>query len=135
MGTHRIDYPTAAAPTASLVFARGARLGDDTNSIRLNQTVDRAWGGTTRAKKYGAGKRVYTLSAIIAESSGSETDAGDVIAFVDEYAEGAVNTVQWTDENGTVRTVRILNDAVDFGKFGFKDGVMLVSTRLDLEVQ
>jgi hypothetical protein len=58
MGNHRIDYPTAAAPTASLVFTRGARLGDDTNSLRLNQTVDRAWGGTTRAKKYGAGKPV-----------------------------------------------------------------------------
>jgi hypothetical protein len=135
MGNHRIDYPTAAAPTASLVFTRGARLGDDTNSLRLNQTVDRAWGGTTRAKKYGAGKPVYALSAIVAESSGSETDAADVVAFVDDYAEGAVNTVQWTDEIGTVRTVRILNDTVGFAKFGFKDGELLVATRFELEVQ
>jgi hypothetical protein len=58
-----------------------------------------------------------------------------VVAFVDDYAEGAVNTVQWTDEIGTVRTVRILNDTVGFAKFGFKDGELLVATRFELEVQ
>ncbi len=119
MGTHRLDYPTAAAPTASLVFSRGARLTDDTPRINLNQSITRTWGGTPRAQSFGDANRIYPLTAIFASSSGSETDFADVVTFIMDSIEGGVNSFQWTDEDGTVRTVRLMNEGgMEFPKHG-----------------
>jgi len=132
MANHRFDYPTAAAPTSSLVFTRGARLVSDTPLLRLNQEVGQTKGGTTRAKSYGPAKRVYPLTAIFAMSSGSEADFEDVVAWLDEVAEGAVNEFEWSDENGTVRTVRIVNgNEISFPKFAHDSQ----SCTFQLEVQ
>jgi hypothetical protein len=132
MADHRFDYPTAALPTTSLVFVRGARLVSDTPLLRLNQEVGQTKGGTTRAKSYGPAKRVYPLTAIFAISGASEADFEDVVTWIDEISEGAVNAFEWSDEHGTVRTVRIVNgNEISFPKFGHDSQ----SCTFQLEVQ
>ncbi len=119
MGTHRLDFPTAAAPTASLIFVRDARLTADTPGLLLNQKIVRTYGGTPRAKNFGTARRVYPLTTIFAISSETETDFEDVVTFIMDTIEGGVNQFEWTDENGTVRTVIMTNeDLLQFPKFG-----------------
>jgi hypothetical protein len=132
MSVHRFDYPTAAAPTASLVFTRGARLVADTPSLRLNQEVDRAKGGTPMARNYGPVVRIYPFTAILTLASESEADFEDMVTWIEDVAEGAVNTFEWTDENSVVHTVRIMNTGeIPFPKFGWDS----VSCTLQLEVE
>jgi hypothetical protein len=119
MADQRFDYPTAAAPTASLVWTRGAQLVEDTPRMNLNQKAKRTPGGTLRVKSYGDPNELYPVTTIFAESSESEADMADVYAFVTTHIEGGVNTFQWTDSAGTVRTVRMTNeDVLNFPKFG-----------------
>ena len=49
---------------------------------------------------------------------GHETDLADVIDFIDNVAEGGVNTFDWTDSEEVVRTVQIANDDFTFKRFG-----------------
>lgn len=118
MADHRFDFPTVAASTASLVFTRGARLVEDTPELIPNQEIGRTKGGTSMARSYGAAKRIWPVTAIFAISSGSEADFADVLAWIEDVAEGAVNEFEWTDENSIVRTVRLVNESFSFPKHG-----------------
>jgi hypothetical protein len=131
MATARLDYPTAAAPTASLTFPRGSRMQDDTPRISFVQEVKRSLGGAPDVKSYGTARQVIPVTFVFARSSEVETDLADVMSFLITTLKGAVNACQWTDEDGTVRTVRNMSGDVDFPVFGY-DGQRCV---LNLEIE
>ena len=131
MADHRFDYPTAAASTANIVFTRGAQLTGDIPGLRLNQDIDYSDGGTPRARNKGAAKQVFPLTVIVARSSGSEADVADLMDWIEDTAEGAVNTFQWTDADSVVHTVRIVNSEFTFPAFGYDSQSCL----LQLEVE
>lgn len=120
MGDHRFDYPTAAASTSSLVWVRGAQLVADTPGLELNQKIRKSTGGTTRVKKYGDPNEVWPLTTIYAIGSGDEADWADVWTWIKTVCAGGVNTFEWTDSAGVVRTVRMVNDGkLSFPKFAY----------------
>jgi hypothetical protein len=131
MPTARLDYPTAAAPTVSLTFPRGAQLRDNTPRISFVQEIQRSMGGAPDVKSYGTARQVIPVTFLFARSSASETDLADMMSFLITTLNGAVNTCQYTDVEGTVLMVRNMSDDVDFPVFGH-DGM---SCTLNLEVE
>ncbi len=118
MSDHRFDYPTAGAgSTSSIVFTLGARLVGDTPRLMLLQDSDLAKGGTRRSKSYGSAKHVWPLTVIFYSSHATLADFADLLSWIETVAIGAVNSFQWTDESGTVRTVRLINEGFEFPKF------------------
>jgi hypothetical protein len=118
MSDHRFDYPTAAAPTSSRIFTQGARLAGDTPALKLMQETGLTTGGTRRTKNYGDAKHVWPLTVIFYTSHATLVDFDDMLTWIEDVAEGAVNSFEWTDENAVVRTVKIINDDFTFPKFG-----------------
>ena len=132
MADHRFDYPAAGESSeSSIVFVRGAQLAGDTPGMRLHQDVAYAHGGTPRARNLGAAKRVWPLTVIVASASEYEADVEDLIRWITDVAQGAVNAFYWTDAGGTVRRVRMVNGEFAFPKFGH-DGQ---SCQLQLEAE
>lgn len=134
MATPQFNYPTAAAATSTITFPEGDRLMKDSPQY-VNRTVQTARTQDDDLLTWirGDGKRVFPYSVRVKISSESYTDMDDLIDFAENTVEWSSNTFQWTDENGTVRTVRLINEAssgLTFERFGLDT----VITTLLLEV-
>ena len=104
MANNRFDYPTAAAPTSSIVFDTAAQLIGDADTISFNDELAVTAGGTDQVREFGVAQSMYDVTVIVPRSSETASDKADLAAFLNTVRR--INTFQWTDENGTVRTVR-----------------------------
>lgn len=121
MADPRFDYPTAASPTNSLVFAQGGQLWRDAVSIAPKQVKTVTMGGSVMVDSLGDSSVIHPFTARFKSSSLTEADYDDVKEFIDEIVQWALNSFQWTDENGTVRTVRIWNEKTSFPEFTYDE--------------
>jgi len=119
MADPRFDYPTAASHTSSLVFVQGGQLWKDAVSIAPNQIIAVTMGGSPMVDNLGDSEIIHPFTARFKSSSVTEADYDDVKTFVDETVQWALNTFQWTDHNGTVRTVRIWNGKTSWPEFTY----------------
>lgn len=117
MADVRFDYPTAAAPTASLVFPQGGSLIGDPYRHTLNQSIEETRAKNPIVNRFGSGKPSMVFSLRCMRDSATEADRADVINFIDNVVLGATYSFQWTDEDGTVRAVKCLNAELEFVYF------------------
>lgn len=115
MADNRFDYPTAAAPTSSIVFTLAGHLVDDADTLTFNDEYAESMGGTDQVVEHGDSKDHFDLSVIVYRSHGSLADKADLYAFLNTVRR--LNTFQWTDEAGTVRTVRNVTNPIVFEPF------------------
>ncbi len=116
--SNRWDYPTAAAPTSTIIFDVAGHLIEDSPTVEFNQAIERTKGGTQMVESFGSAKRLYPFSVYIYNVHASSADYADVIAFIITTLNGAENTFQWTDENSVVRTVRLTDNSISFEMVG-----------------
>lgn len=111
--SERFDYPTYAAPTKSLVFERGGggsngRLSPGGESMVGNVVSDRTAAGTLLVESMGSPYKQVPFTVRLPYSHATYTDYADFEEFFDEdHALMGVNTFEWTDKAGTLRTVRL----------------------------
>jgi len=115
--SHRFDYPTAAAPTLSLVFTlTSERLVDDVDTLTFNDAYSETLGGTDRVCEYGDPKDEYDFVALVWRTHSTAPDLDDLKTFLRTVRR--INTFQWTNGNGTVRTVRNITQSITFEPYG-----------------
>ena len=121
MAIPRFDYPDTLSPTSSLVFAQGGRLVNDTPSLEPVQALKRTRSGSPRVESYGSCRRVYPFTARFLITSpageGHETDYPDVLTFIDDVIQGAVNHFIWTDEYSVEHEVIMVNSLYEFPRY------------------
>lgn len=129
MGNHRFDYPTAAAAIVSIEFDTAARLTDDADTLAFNDEYAETYGGSDQVRERGDSTDRYQFSAVVPKTSATVSDKADLRTFL--AAVRRINTFQWTDDAGTIRTVRNLTNPIRFENYGGK----FVRAILDLKVQ
>ncbi len=112
------NYPTAAAATSTITFDVAAHLIGDAPTVEFNQATERSKGGTMFSESFGAAKRLYPFSAYIYNSHATSADFADLITWLVTTVNGAENSFQWTDEDSTVRTVRITDGSISIERTG-----------------
>jgi len=112
--TPKFDYPDSSSPTVTITFPRGGSLAKDGYTFGINQVKEETKDGDVIAKKLGSGtaEKLYTVR--VKRKSDTETDIADLVDFIDNTVEGATRTFEWTDSDGTKRTVRCMNDTLQF---------------------
>ena len=138
MADNTFDYPSAVSPLVTLTFPRGGPIVADAPRI-VNHTVTtrRTQDGDLLSWARGSGRRVYPYTIRFLMTSATETDLDDVISFIDTTVCWSLNAFDWTDRDGTVRRVRIINDpssGLSFEVFGTSGAATVLSTTLMLEV-
>lgn len=104
MAFNKFEYPVTS-PTYTLTFTHG-HLINDGMGLSFNENTGLSIGGTRMTESFGNAKYVYDFSAIIPNSSDTETDVADVLAFF-IAVNGASGTFLWTDESGIARSVKM----------------------------
>ena len=114
MADETFKYPNASAPTKTLTFDISGHLNDDTETFVFNQTQDVTISGIRMVSNLGTHFNRFQYTAIIYKSHGSSTDWQDVLDFFGtSYANGGVNTFQWTDYvPNTATTVKLVNGSI-----------------------
>lgn len=114
----RFDYPTYAATTKTLTFSSATggvdrRLDDPDDGVEFQQAMERTAAGELVVGSTGTPRQTFECTYIFQYSHATYTDWADVLSFFGEdYANGGVNTFQWTDHAGTVRTVRLTSGSL-----------------------
>ncbi|MDD5353031.1 MAG: hypothetical protein PHS93_07730 [Candidatus Omnitrophica bacterium] len=115
MANNTFKYPNSTSPTLTLTFDTKGHLVDGSDFIlRPNQKTGLSKGGTRYSESFGANKQVHQFTFIVPITKvSSETDQADVVTFFATVL-GAVESFAWTDQGGTERTVRCINDELTF---------------------
>ncbi len=101
MSTPRFDYPTAAAPTTSVVFTEGYKYPYEGADRRI-QVQEESAGGQLYV--YDKGVEVLTMDLTFRRLTKALFD--QVRAFLRTTVQMGASTFDFTDHDGTVTTVR-----------------------------
>lgn len=96
-----------------LTFETCGRLIESNDFIKPNQAQDVTIGGVRMVKNLGQQLNQYEYGVYVPISSVSQTDADDVLEFLGStFANYAVNSFVWTNDESVARTVRMISDGL-----------------------
>lgn len=111
------SFTDTAGTVHTLTFDTKGHMADDADALVFYDELSQTPNGTDIVRDYGAGKDTFSFSAVFPKfKTGTESDLADVKAFLGLVRR--LNTFTWTDENGTVRTVRNLTNPIQFAPLG-----------------
>ena len=117
MSDNIFSHTSSAGVTTSITFDTAARLIADPDTLSFNDELGTSKGGTDYVREYGDDQNRFAFSFIVPRTKAeTEADMADAKAFFAVVKR--TGTFTWTDENGTVRTVRNMSNQITFEPMG-----------------